>query len=102
MAAVLGDVPLLIVGHVAAQIFRFDASRLGRVAHQIVGEPLAKLKSEGLKRVLFFDVRQQIERKFGLELLHRGALEVVSRHQNASGMFAAHIGADFCGGIDRC
>ena len=94
--------PLLIIGHVAAQIFRFDASRLGGVAHQIVGEPLAKLKGEGLKRVFFFDVRQPIERKFGGKLLHRGALEIVSRHQNASGMFAAHLGADFCGGIDRC
>ena len=92
--------PLLIVGELAAQIARFYSANFGGLPHQLVGEPFAKIETKGLKRVFFFDVGQKIERELRLKLLHRVALKIVSRNQDAVWMFAAHLDADFRGGID--
>ena len=66
-----------------------------------MGEPPTKGKTESVKSVFFFDVREEIERKFRLKLLHRRALKVVAGDEDALGMFLAQVCADFGGGIDR-
>lgn len=93
--------PLLIVGEFAAQIGRFYSGNFGGLAHQLVSEPFFKTEVERFERVLFFDVRQKIEREFGLELLHRRALEVIAGNGDAIGIFGAQLPTYFAGGVDR-